>query len=283
MTSGTDAEAPRYGLSSDWEHERRRLGLLEQVWDPMTTRRLVALGVGPGARCLEIGGGGGSIAAWLCDRVGPSGSVVATDLDTRWLDAVGRPNLEVVRHDLLVDDFPGGSFDVIHARAVLEHIADRDRALERICTWLAPGGWLHLDDCASFSLSGSTDHLYVRALRAWIAALARTGTDYEWARSFPEPLVRCGLVDVGAEVDVPVLRGGSPVAEFWSLTIEFLRPRIVAAGDLSNGEIDDARALLADPAFWDLSPAFVGAWGRRPDARAPSRIVEDSHDREGEP
>jgi hypothetical protein len=37
--------------------------------------------VGPGWRCLEVGSGGGSIAAWLCDRVGPDGSVLATDLD----------------------------------------------------------------------------------------------------------------------------------------------------------------------------------------------------------
>jgi len=259
-----DLEAPRYGLSSAWEHEARRLGLLETVWDPTTTGRLAALGVGPGARCLELGAGGGSIARWLCDRVGPTGHVTATDLDTRWLDALDRPNLTVVRHDLLTDEFPPGSFDVIHARAVLEHISARDEVLSRICRWLAPGGVLYLDDCASFSLDASPSSLYLRALRAWIAVLARTGTSYEWARTFPAPLLGCGLVDVGAEVDVPVLQGGSPVAEFWSLTVEFLRPRIVALGLLTDAEVDAARALLADPAFWDLSPAFVGAWGRAP-------------------
>jgi SAM-dependent methyltransferase len=257
-------DAPRYGLSSEWEHERRRLALLEQVWDGATTARLTALGVDPGMRCLELGGGGGSIARWLCRRVGPTGHVTATDLDTRWLDEIDEPNLTVMRHDILVDDFAPGSFDVIHARAVLEHIADRDTALKRICRWLAPGGWLHLDDCASFSLATTTNDVYRRALEAWIAILARTGTDYTWARSFPTPLVRRGLVDVGAEVDTPVLRGGSPVAEFWSLTLEFLRPRIVAADLMTPAELDAARALLADPDFWDLSPAFVATWGRAP-------------------
>ena len=262
----TDAtEPPRYGLSAEWEHERRRLGLLEEVWDPFSVGNLEAVGaVGPGVRCLELGGGGGTIAAWLCDRVGPTGMVTATDLDTRWLDRLDRSNLTVLRHDLMADDLPDGGFDVIHARAVLEHIADRDRAMERIVRWLAPGGWLVLDDCATFSIEASPHPVYLDALHAWVAVLARTGTDYEWARTFPAPLMEAGLVDVGARVDVPVLHGGSPVAEFWSLTVEFLRPRIVALGLLDHAAIDAAQALLADPGFFDLSPAFVGAWGRRP-------------------
>jgi SAM-dependent methyltransferase len=259
----TTAESPRYGLSSAWDQEERRLSLLETVWDPMTTARLAALGVGPGMRCLEIGGGRGSIARWLCERVGPTGSVTATDLDTRWLDALDLPNLTVVRHDLLVDDLPAASFDVIHARAVLEHVADRDRAMARIVEWLAPGGWLHLDDCVSFTLDSSASPVYRDAMVAWTEALSRTGTSYTWGRTFPDPLARVGLVDLGCEVDAPVLQGGSPVAEFWSLTLEFLRPVIVEHHLLDHERLDAAQALLADPAFWDLSPAFMGAWGRK--------------------
>jgi tRNA A58 N-methylase Trm61 len=44
------------------------------------------LGIAEGARCLEVGAGRGSIAAWLCRAVGPAGHVTATDLQTsmRW-------------------------------------------------------------------------------------------------------------------------------------------------------------------------------------------------------
>jgi hypothetical protein len=62
----------------------------------------------------------------------------------------------------------------------------------------------------------------------------------------------------------PVLRGGSPTARFWSLTLETLRERIVGGRLLSNRALDDAQQLLDDPEFWDLAPAFVAAWGRRP-------------------
>jgi hypothetical protein len=99
---------------------------------------------------------------------------------------------------------------------------------------------------------------------AWIEILARTGTNYSWARTFPEPLIQRGLEDIGAEVDVPVLRGGSAVAEFWRLTLEFFRSRIRDADLMTDAELDAADELLDDPDFWDLSPAFVGAWGRRP-------------------
>ena len=85
--------------------------------------------------------------------------------------------------------------------------------------------------------------------------LARTGTDYAWARTFPAPLVRCRLEGVGVDVSLDVIRGKSPLAEFWSLGLEALGPRMIEADLLSADALDDALALLADPDFWDLSPA----------------------------
>jgi len=254
-----------YGLDSGWEHERRRLELLEEVFDASSRARLVALGLEPGARCLELGGGGGSITRWLCREVGETGHVTVVDLDTRWLDQLDEPNLTVVCHDVTAETAPfaGEVFDFIHARAVLEHIRDREAVLERICGWLAPGGWVYLEDCASFSVDATPSRAYGDAMSAWIDILGQTGTDYEWGRTFPLPLMGRVLEAVGAEANVPVLRGGSAIAEFWSLTIESLRKQTVDSGLITDQQIDDARALLADPEFWDLSPAFVGAWGRR--------------------
>ena len=39
-------------------------------------RHLAEIGVGSGWHCWEVGAGGGSIATWLCDRVGGSGRVL---------------------------------------------------------------------------------------------------------------------------------------------------------------------------------------------------------------
>ena len=89
-----------YALDNSWDHAKRRLALLEQYLDPITRRRIDGLGLQQGWRCLEVGGGGGSVAAWLCERVGPGGSVVATDINTRLLEGIEQPNFEARRHDI---------------------------------------------------------------------------------------------------------------------------------------------------------------------------------------
>ena len=120
--------------------ERRRLELFEERLDPVTVRRIKLLSLAPGDRCLEIGGGRGSIARWLCEYVGPKGRVTATDLETGYLSELSLPNLDVLRHDVTRDEFPESSFQLIHVRAVLMHIADRMATLRRMVSWLAPGG-----------------------------------------------------------------------------------------------------------------------------------------------
>jgi trans-aconitate methyltransferase len=116
--------------------------LLEEMWDPWTISNLEKVGVGDGWRCLEVAGGGGSIAAWLRLRVGTRGHVVATDLQPHFLEALRAPNLEVWRHDLIHDSLPAGTFDLVHARAVLTFLPRSAEVLSKLVASLKPGGWL---------------------------------------------------------------------------------------------------------------------------------------------
>jgi hypothetical protein len=141
---------------------------------------------------------------------------------------------------------------------------ERDEVVARMAEWLAPDGVLVLVDCASFPVASSLHAVYRDAMQAWVEVLALTGTDYEWSRTFPTPLRRHGYRDVGALVTAPVLRGRSPTARFWQLTLETLRERIVSAALSTDADLDAARRLLDDPDFWDLAPAFIATWGRRP-------------------
>ena len=75
-----------------------RLTALAAMFDSGTIRHLEDRGVRPGWHCLEVGGGAGSIAAWLAARVGPTGRVLATDVDPRFLERIDLPNLEVRQH-----------------------------------------------------------------------------------------------------------------------------------------------------------------------------------------
>lgn len=96
--------------------------------------------MGSTRHCPEVGGGGGSIAEWLCQRVGASGRVMAIDIDTRFLDALDHSNLTVRRHDIVTTPLPEATFDLIHVRAVLAHIVGRKQAIDHMVATLKLGG-----------------------------------------------------------------------------------------------------------------------------------------------
>jgi len=186
-----------FAHGTDDEHER--LQILAQELDEGTIRRLEALQPRPDWRCLEIGAGTGTVARWLARRC-PTGQVTASDLSLRYLAQVSGPNLQVIQHDVTTDDFPAESFDLIVARWVFCHLRSRERDLARVVNWLVPGGWLMLEDPASFPLESSPHPLYRKVFLAMLRGSAELmGTDTGWARTFPEPLARLGLERLGLE------------------------------------------------------------------------------------
>jgi len=113
--------ADRYAagvISHQVPTERHRLQLLEHMLDQETISTLEQREIHRSWRCLELGAGAGSIARWLASRC-PDGQIVATDIGTTFLAELSAPNLQVRRHDVVTEDFPLGSFDLIHARWLL--------------------------------------------------------------------------------------------------------------------------------------------------------------------
>jgi hypothetical protein len=74
-------------------------------------------GLAPGFRCLEVGGGGGSLGAWMGERVGPGGEVTVTDLDPRWAESRPRPpQVRLLRHDVVNDPWDAVTLRVTGSR-----------------------------------------------------------------------------------------------------------------------------------------------------------------------
>ena len=262
---GTPEGTHEHTLANDWALARRRLELVQQVHDAATVRRLTALGVGAGWRCLVPGAGGGSVARWLGERVGPTGHVLATDLDTRLLgEAPDRPpNVEVRRHDVTRDPLPAGEFDLVQVRLLLAHLPEREQVLQRLAAALRPGGWLLVEEYDLFPTQTSPHGTYAAYWRAVGEAVARAGADYAWGRQLPGALARAGLRPVRADCDVHLFAGGSPAAAAHGLSALQLRPRLLASGLLSAAVFDEVQRQLADQARWMLGPAMVAAWGQR--------------------
>ena len=92
-----------------------------------------------GWRCWEAGAGGAIVPSWLCERVGPTGRVLASDVSTAALDEVTDPPYQVLRHDLTVDPPPATEFDLVHTRLVLEHLKAPAVALTTLVGRASPG------------------------------------------------------------------------------------------------------------------------------------------------
>jgi trans-aconitate methyltransferase len=192
-------EAPDYAFPHSAEDESRRLELLQQRLDPLTKRRIQRLGVGKSARCLEVGGGRGSITRWLSDVVGPAGRVVATDLQVGFLGEIAASNVEVIRHDIRTGTFSPGSFDLIHTRAVLMHISPGVELLRRMVTWLAPGGWVVLEEPDFGMWAGDADPVWAAAPQSAQAAFPSMALSQ--GRSLLRQVHQLGLEAVGADAE----------------------------------------------------------------------------------
>ncbi|MBO3751168.1 class I SAM-dependent methyltransferase [Streptosporangiaceae bacterium NEAU-GS5] len=254
----------RYGqrlLSPEWGAEGARLATMAAVCDPETISLLERLGLDASWRCLEVGAGGGSVAAWLAERVA---HVTATDIDTRYLDGLNAPNLAILRHDVTSDPLPEQSFDLVHARFVLEHLRERENVLDRMVSWLAPGGLLVVEAFARLP-AVSTPHPGFRDIMdALIKTLNLTiGTDTDWPWTFPAPLHERGLTGIGAAANIPITGGANASAQCWTLTLTQMRPRILELGLASADSLDRALDLLGDLAFFDFATATIACWGYR--------------------
>lgn len=118
-TRGTDANATNYVFCNAAPQAGARFNAISRIFDLSTIRHLEGRCVDTGWHCLEVGSGNGSIAAWLSQRVGATGHVLATDIDPRFLKNMKLPNMGVRRHDIVADGVPEEAFDRVHCRLVL--------------------------------------------------------------------------------------------------------------------------------------------------------------------
>jgi SAM-dependent methyltransferase len=255
-----------YILDNAGREAAARFPALSTSFDDGTIRLLEHLGVGPGSHCLEVGGGGGSIAAWLASRVGADGHVLVTDLDTRFLHSLRLPNTEVQRHDVAKDPLPADAFDLVHARLVLLHIRERDQALTRMAAAVRPGGWILIEDFDATVAPDPSLHS-AEVLSKTHVAMTRLmedrGVDRTYGRRLFGHLRALGLENVAAEGRTVMWSAGSPGPSLMRANYEQLRGDMIAGGYVTADEFEQDVAALDDPEFLMPSPILWAAWGRR--------------------
>jgi SAM-dependent methyltransferase len=168
-----------------------------------------------------MGAGAGSIACWLAARVAPSGQVVATDIDPRFLQNTTRPNLEVRRHDIRTDALESDAYDLVHCRNLLIHLPNPEQSARRMVAALRPGGWLMAEEPdLTAMVAVSRDHpaadnfdsfwrrVYVHALPSKLTGNRPGHRVISWAsgRAWPRAEIRFPATAV------PIRQGPAPPA-----------------------------------------------------------------------
>lgn len=216
-----------YVYDQNFGEERARLAGIESLWDPGSQALLDGLGITEGWRCLEVGAGGGSLVPWMVSR---GATVMAIDIDTRFVESLAGEAVEVRRADIRSDELSQSEFDLIHARLVLEHLAERREIIENLVAALRPAGWLVIED-------------------------------YDWS---------CfGFEDQDPQFDrvtesgrARVIDSRSPGFDFFRLSFESLRNAIVDTGVLSADDADAAAARFSEDRRL-LTPMMMAGIGRR--------------------
>jgi len=262
--------ASTYLLDNASEKAGTRMDVLARLYDPTSRRVLESTGLAPGWRCLEVGGGGGSVARWMAERVGPAGSVLCTDLDTRIIEqdrAAAGANLEVVRHDIAQDPLPADSFDLAHARLVMIHVPQRELALEKMFKSLKPGGWLVIEDFDSASVQPDarvsrfeTPLPTAEAVRKY---LTRHQDGY-YGRRLHGRFRELGLDDVFAEGRMVMFDRQNGGADLMRVNFEQIGAEVIAAGLITRQQIDADLATLERDEFAIPSPTLWSVIGRKP-------------------
>ncbi|MBG6091619.1 methyltransferase domain-containing protein [Actinomadura viridis] len=158
-----------------------------------------------GLAVLDVGCGPGTITAGLAERVAP-GTVTAVDASGEVLEearrtvaARGLANVGFAVADAHALDFPDGSFDVVHAHQVLQHVADPVQVLREMRRVCRPGGVVAARDADFGGMVWYPDPPGMDAWRPVYYAVARaSGGEPDAGRRLVSWARRAGFTDVTA-------------------------------------------------------------------------------------
>ena len=249
----------------------RLLLLARERWAD-TSALLEQAGVGAGARCIDIGCGGGAVALELARLVAPGGTVVGIDADEVKLALARRAaaerqagNVEFTALD--VRDWDGlGAYDVVYSRFLLQHLGEPGSLLRRMWAAVAAGGVLIVED-ADFDgcCCGPPNEAFALFLDTYRQVLARRGGDHAIGRKLYRCALAAGIPHPQVRLVQPVHQGEAKML-MWS-TLEATADAVIAEGLATRDQITTALASLRqysdNPHTLICGPRVFQLWARR--------------------
>lgn len=263
--------------------ELNRLELQGVLYEGITRRTLLAGGLQPGMRVLDIGCGSGDVARLAAEIVGKTGSVLGLDLDEQ---AIASANTRASQWPGLHLSFRVGEastaanigqFDALIGRFVLMHQPDPASVLAQAVRAVRPGGVVifiesHMAALLNGRHSTPFSPLYDEIIR-WKCAVVATVADIEAGYRLRQTFVAAGLPAPQMHAEA-VVEGGADswIYRYMAETIRSLLP--MAATHQIGGFDEAALATLEARLRADVVASggvvvcwpAVGAWCQRPES-----------------
>lgn len=244
--------------------EQQRLRLMNQILNEASLQELAPA---RGERVIEFGGGLCEFARIVARSTGVP--VVAIERSVEQIDKARRLATELGETELLdlregdvfappLAEAERGSFDCAHARFLLEHLAEPQRAVDQMFAAIRPGGRIVLEDDDHDLLRLWPEPPGVMTLwRAYIRSYERLGNDPFTGRRLVEFLHRAGATPRRTTQIFFGSCAGNP-------TFDALVDNL--AGFLSGALPTIVSLGLIDDAYADAALRSLGEWRSRPDA-----------------
>jgi SAM-dependent methyltransferase len=174
------------------------------------------------------------------------------------------PPVELIVHDIVHDPLPRGDFDLVHARAVLQHVPERDDVVATLLGAARPGGALLLEegDFRGF-VEQPLPEPYGTVHRLMNDPAFTPWREPSFGTRLPALLRDLGAVDIDVHGDAWAMRPGTAAGDWWFLAVAETLPKLVDAGVLDAAGADAVQATITDPDLVIVSPVSLAISARR--------------------
>lgn len=177
-------------------------------------------------------------------------------------------NTEVLERDAMDTGLLRASFDFVHERWVLPHVASPETVLQEMIALTRPGGIIAVQESDQHSW-----HFYPPSpkwprLKEIIEAGFALRSDINIGRRTYFMLRQAGLEDVRIRAAVLALQNSHPYMRLPIVGVTAMRERLVAAGITTDVELDDLladiEARVRDIETFVITFTITQVWGRKP-------------------